>query len=223
MSDLSSDTGSPPEKTAPTAQSDAPVRNVSAIQGIADDPAATQAFRDVKSNQAFTEDVKDFQNSPAIAGISDETKQAYFAEKAKKLESDASDQSKVVLDDLKEKNPEKAATFTALDQEYGDNNTGKLRVIDGFTEVPAVKTLQTPETVQRGYGGTADENGPWVTPAHYDSKEAYRKELSVPPANTLKEIDDKELPKGTQVLDGTACGKFGQPGGGRQYYVLGQN
>ncbi|MCI7305894.1 MAG: TNT domain-containing protein [Trueperella sp.] len=68
----------------------------------------------------------------------------------------------------------------------------------------------------RRYGGESKKLGYYVT----DTLPATRQSLALPPGNTMEHLSQFRLVEGTEYLSGRVGPNFGQPGGGRQYYLL---
>ena len=90
-------------------------------------------------------------------------------------------------------------------------------VRSAFGSDAKVTTLSQDTTVYRYYGEGSQASESWFTSNQTANPIS---ELALPPGNTAQFMDTVVLPAGTRVFEGTVAPKFGQLGGGYQYYVL---
>lgn len=90
-------------------------------------------------------------------------------------------------------------------------------VMTSFKGTPKLKKLRSNSTVYRTWGGDSPKFSHWVSPKNYGA--AAKNMLALPIGNTMTNISNFIISKGTVVLQGKAAGLFGQLGGGIQWWV----
>lgn len=99
------------------------------------------------------------------------------------------------------------------------NNSGgdADAVLQSYIGIPQLKTLEIDTTVYRVWGGKSPELSHWVSPFNYGDET--RNLLSLPPSNTMENLSEFMLKKGTTVVSGEAAPLFEMSGGGIQWWV----
>ena len=158
--------------------------------------------------------------------LSSESKEDETKQKLESLGNLSSDQGTKGIQDSYYDNPEKAATFDALDQYFGANHREKYRILEASKEIPDFKVIDKPTIVYRYHDGV-NANGNWVTPEYIPDIKERQVKCSLPGSGSM--VDRYELQPGCRVLDSIAdemyftfdeAGKLYRPGGARQFFVL---
>ena len=102
----------------------------------------------------------------------------------------------------------------------GLNAAQRREVIEAFNPGTEVITLDKDLVVYRYYGGGANSRGRWVTIRPLNDP---TNQLALPPGSTAENMKQWVIPKGTEVLKGTAAPHFGRMGGAPQIYLPNQN
>ena len=96
------------------------------------------------------------------------------------------------------------------------NSSFQKNVKTAFKTDAKVTELVEDTVAYRYYGGNSNATSYWYTPNQTNNPAA---DLELPKGNSYQNIETVTIPKGTTILEGTVASKFGQPGGGYQYYV----
>jgi hypothetical protein len=73
--------------------------------------------------------------------------------------------------------------------------------------------------LQRVYGGSSGQLGPYWSRTTYSSPGRAKQYLALPHGNTAEGVVTIRVPAGTTIHEGKAAAAFGRRGGGNQVYI----
>lgn len=83
----------------------------------------------------------------------------------------------------------------------------------------AARALDEDIVLQRVYGGTSPELGPYWSRTSYSNPGRAKQYLALPPGNTAERVVTIRVPAGTTIYEGKAAAHYGRRGGGNQVYI----
>ena len=172
-----------------------------------------KAKKDLESAGAYLEDMFEFQESPAIKGISEKTKREYFKNKSEKIEKEEQDNAKKVFEHLRSEKPEEEEVLNAFDDIFKDKHFKKLNAYDSAEN--HFLTYHGAGDSTKQYLNNESQVSNFCSPTLYDDNKQAENELATP--RTINSVVEYDVKQGAVSIDSyNIKRKFGHDGGGKQ-------